>query len=118
MNPKLDFRQDEAMERLGDDIDLLRMLVETFLGEWDAYNDGLVASQTATEAVEMQKAAHRIKGATSTIGLEGLKDVAYEIESDCKATVGPPSEKSQALAKELLGLMEIAKTDLADWLAN
>lgn len=116
MDAKLDFRKEEALERLGDDEDLLRMLIETFLTEWPSYLQALKDAMGQPTALDLKKAAHRVKGASSTIGVEGLRSLAKKIEENCAANTESISPEANQMANELIALLELAKPEMEAWL--
>ncbi|MBT3342510.1 MAG: response regulator [Gemmatimonadetes bacterium] len=69
-----------ALDRMGNDADLLAELVEAFLG--DVPNQlGMLHEATAAEDVErMWRTAHGLKGAAANLGAEQVRATAHRIE--------------------------------------
>ena len=93
----LRWNKDFALEQAADDTDLLQELIEIFkdscTSDFDLIRVGIVNG----DAAQISSAAHSIKGAAASLGLEGIKDVALEMEKDSRG-----------------GGVEVAKNRLAD----
>lgn len=81
---KLNWNRDFALEQAADDTELLQELIDIFkdscVGDFVAIQSGL--EQGDAEAV--CAAAHSIKGAAASLGIEAIRDVAHEIENDSR----------------------------------
>ena len=74
-----------AMEQAADDEELLQELIEIFK---DSCNTDFQALKTSLEEQDPEKicsAAHSIKGAAASLGILGIREIASEIENDCRA---------------------------------
>ena len=69
-----------AKEQSGDDpdllVELLTLLSDSSRSDLQKIKDGLACGDSQAVA----DAAHSIKGAAASLGIEGLRDVAYDIE--------------------------------------
>ena len=97
-----------ALEQAADDRELLQELIEIFKGSLQS--DVLIIEQGLEEgsAAKVRGAAHSIKGAAASLGIEGIKAVALAIEEESR-TGGLEVARSQLpylrlLLKELQAL--------------
>ena len=67
------FSYEAVLSRLGDDVDLLRGVVDTFLKEAPGYVVILRKALDANSEAEARKAIHSLRGAASTVGAVGLE---------------------------------------------
>ena len=79
------FALNELMERVDEDEELIREVLEIFLEDTPSTLEALKAgiSDQSTEAVA--KAAHTLKGASANIAANRLRDQAYELEIKAKS---------------------------------
>ncbi|OGQ86814.1 MAG: histidine kinase [Deltaproteobacteria bacterium RIFOXYD12_FULL_56_24] len=96
----LDWDRNFALEQAGDDEEMLAELLLLFHDSSAAdlvlINEGLVAENAAAVA----DAAHSIKGASASLGVEGVRKIASELEKKGRA-----NDLSQA--RELVEQMAI-----------
>ncbi|HEX9714090.1 MAG TPA: Hpt domain-containing protein [Desulfurivibrionaceae bacterium] len=82
---ELDWDRDFALEQAGDDEEMLAELLVLFrdssASDLARINDGLVAE----DPVAVADAAHSIKGASASLGVEGVRKVAAELEKQGRA---------------------------------
>ncbi len=81
----LRWNKDFALEQAADDTDLLQELIEIFK---DSCTNDVNLIRTGilnTDAEQISSAAHSIKGAAASLGIEGIKDVVLEMEKDSRA---------------------------------
>ena len=97
------------MERLMDDEDLARTVVEGYLDDMPRQIEALRGYLKAGDAANTERQAHTIKGASVAVGGEALCALAFEMEKAAKAgdlesvTARLPELDSQfALLKEAL----------------
>lgn len=69
-----------ALEQAGDDEDILAELLELFRHSARADLEKIKAGAAAKDPVAMGEAAHSIKGASASLGVEAVRVLAYEIE--------------------------------------
>lgn len=97
----LRWNKDFALEQAADDTDLLKELIEIFkescTNDFNLIREGVVNC----DAAQISNAAHSIKGAAASLGLEGIKDVALEMEKDSRGG-GLEVAKSRLLDLEVL----------------
>jgi HPt (histidine-containing phosphotransfer) domain-containing protein len=74
-----------AMEQAADDLDLLQELLTIFKGSLQA--DVLLIEQGLAEGTPAKvcSAAHSIKGASASLGILGIKEIALAIEEESRA---------------------------------
>lgn len=117
MNTPYHFNQAEALSRLGNDKALLTHIVKIFLSELPAYLDELYQASISREPQTIAKAAHRLKGACATIGIESGAKLALTLEK-----AGKNAESIEELIKLSENLKDHmnqqAKPSLEEWLLN
>lgn len=69
-----------ALEQAGDDEEILAELLELFRHSSRSDLDKIRAGAAAGDPVAMGEAAHSIKGAAASLGVEAVRVLAYEIE--------------------------------------
>ena len=76
----LQWNRDFAFEQSGEDeellTELLALLEESSLSDLEK----ITTAQGNGDATTMGEAAHSIKGAAASLGVEGMREVAYELE--------------------------------------
>jgi len=101
----LRWNKDFALEQAADDTDLLQELIEIFkdscANDFNLIKSGIVKQ----DAEQISSAAHSIKGAAASLGIEGIKDVVLEMEKDSRAG-------GIEVAKRLLPDLEILLAEL------
>ncbi len=82
----LDWDRNFALEQAGDDEEMLAELLVLFrdssASDLARINDGLAAE----DAVAVADAAHSIKGASASLGVEGVRKIAAELEKKGRAS--------------------------------
>jgi HPt (histidine-containing phosphotransfer) domain-containing protein len=88
-----------AMEQVDNDEELLQELIAIF--QDSSASDMALLTQAVEKGVpaEARGAAHSMKGAAASLGLEAIRDVAMAIEQDCR-------EGSLIVAREKLPQLE------------
>ena len=98
----LDWDRNFALEQSGDDEEMLAELLVLFrdssASDLARINDGLAAEN----AVAVADAAHSIKGASASLGVEGVRKIATELEK--KGRAGDLSQ-GRELAAQLAALL-------------
>jgi len=74
-----------AMEQSADDEELLVELLTLLRDSSQSDLEKLQSGMAANDADAVADAAHSIKGAAASLGVEGLRDVAYDIEKKGRA---------------------------------
>jgi HPt (histidine-containing phosphotransfer) domain-containing protein len=81
----LQWDRDFAFEQSGEDIELLEellsLLVDSSASDLAKVREGIAAGDGKAVA----EAAHSIKGAAASMGVEGLRQIAYEFEKKGRA---------------------------------
>ncbi len=79
------FDRADFMRRLMDDESLAAAMVESYLADMPAQLDKLKAAIAAGDADAAGKVAHRIKGASASMGAVAFRDAAHELETAGRA---------------------------------
>ncbi len=81
----LEWNRKFALEQTAGDEELLAELLDLFkdssAGDFEALRNGLQADDPAAVAV----AAHSIKGAAASLGLESIRALSWSVEADARA---------------------------------
>ena len=89
LNPRTEeapvFNRFALMERLMNDEELARAVIETFLEDMPVQIEQLKSDAASGEAVRVERQAHKIKGASGNLGAEALCALALAIELASKA---------------------------------
>jgi PAS domain S-box-containing protein len=100
-----DFDRAAALERCGDDAELLRELIDMFLGEIPGWMAALAAAVRDGNAEQVKRLAHTIKGAVGTFGAAPAWEAALRVETLGRegrlADVGPAWQELQAAVGRL-----------------
>ena len=99
----LDWDRNFALEQAGDDEAMLAELLVLFrdssASDLARINDGLAAE----DAVAVADAAHSIKGASASLGVEGVRKIAAELEKRGRAS---DLSQGRELAAQLAALLK------------
>ncbi|MFH1216838.1 MAG: Hpt domain-containing protein [Pseudomonadota bacterium] len=96
-----------ALEQVGDDEELLEELIDLF---YDSSITDLEKIKTASRHADMESmgdAAHSIKGASASLGIEGIRVVSAALE---RAGRDSDREKAESLLPHLEALLAEFKT--------
>lgn len=74
------FNMRQMLEATCDDRELAAQIAEAFVVDTPKQLDGLEAAVACNDARTAERIAHTIKGASATVGGEGLQGVAFECE--------------------------------------
>ena len=74
-----------ALEQSGDDEELLAELLELFRDSGASDLEKIKQGMSAQDAEAVADAAHSIKGAAASLGIEGIRTAAYEVEKAGRA---------------------------------
>ncbi len=91
-----------ALEQVGEDEEILSELLGLLKDTAHNDLDKLKAGSEAGDATAMGDAAHSIKGACANLGVDGLRELAYELE---KAGRGGDLDVAQSMIPELEGMI-------------
>jgi two-component system, sensor histidine kinase and response regulator len=83
--PTSPFDRGALMERLMDDADLMREVLDEFLADIPRQIQGLKSSLETGDARQAERRVHSIKGAAANVAADALRDVAFEAEQVGKA---------------------------------
>jgi HPt (histidine-containing phosphotransfer) domain-containing protein len=94
----LQWNKEFALEQTGDDAELLEELLTLFVDSSAGDLANLRAAVEAGDADQVVRASHSIKGASASLGLETIREVALAMETDARAgSVAVAAEKMDAL---------------------
>jgi len=106
---KLKWDKNFALEQAADDADLLEELIEIFKDSCRNDFRSIEKGIAEKDSELICGAAHSIKGASASLGIEGIRDVALEIESDSRnGSIAAATQKINEL-DELLRLLQQLK---------
>lgn len=105
----LQWDRDFAFEQSGEDEELLAELLALLQESSNSDLEKIITAEASGDAVIMGEAAHSIKGAAASLGVEGVRLVAYDMEK-----AGRDDNLAQASAlipslKELINLLGTLK---------
>jgi CheY-like chemotaxis protein/HPt (histidine-containing phosphotransfer) domain-containing protein len=98
------FDKDEALQRVGGDVDLLRELVEVFLESCPGQLRELREAAAAGDPERMRRTAHAIKGAVSNFGARLAVEAAQRLETMDRDGVASAAQTCAALEDRLARL--------------
>ncbi len=103
---ELDWNKDFALEQAADDADLLNELLEIF--KESSSNDLLLIKEglAKDDTDQVASAAHSIKGASASLGINGINLLARSIEEDSRKGSLEVAKKRLADLEELLGQLK------------
>jgi len=81
----LQWNRDFAMEQAGDDLELLEELLTMLVDSSKSDLAKIAAGLEAGDGDMVADAAHSIKGAAASLGVEGLRELSYEFEKSGRA---------------------------------
>lgn len=80
----LNWNKDFAMEQAADDVELLEELLEIFKDSLKTDIGLIEEGLKELNAEKISGAAHSIKGAAASLGIQGINDVALLVEEDSR----------------------------------
>jgi HPt (histidine-containing phosphotransfer) domain-containing protein len=80
----LNWNKEFAMEQAADDVELLEELLEIFKDSLKVDIGLIEQGLTEKNAEKISGAAHSIKGAAASLGINGINDVAMLVEKDSR----------------------------------
>ncbi len=98
----LNWDKDFAVEQVAGDLDLLHELIDIF---YDSCKKDLASMQKGIKEKNSEQiccAAHSIKGAAASLGMEAIRDIASRVEIDARAGSTVVAERRCAELEELL----------------
>ena len=81
----LKWNKEFALEQAADDMELLLELIEIFKESFQNDLQQLEEALGNNDADQICSAAHSIKGAAASLGIEGIREVALAVEEDSRA---------------------------------
>ena len=99
----LQWNRDFAFEQSGEDEELLEELLSLLQESSQADFERINAAHESGNAEGMGESAHSIKGAAASLGVEGMRDIAYEME---KAGRGGDLQQASAFIAPLKELID------------
>ena len=89
---------------LGLDIDTAQLLIDDFYANWESYKEAMKKAVASDSLEDLRSAAHAIKGASGSLRLDEICDIARELEEKAK------SGESVACGPLLDSLVEAVET--------
>lgn len=96
----------DILERLGGDEEIFAMMIDMYLQDVDSNCAALGAALASGDAVELQRAAHTVKGLLATFSDDSGSAAAFALEQGAKA--GDGSRFAEAVAALQARLREVA----------
>ena len=93
-----------ANEQSGEDSELLQELLDLLRSSSQSDLDKIKDGMAANDGNAVADAAHSIKGAAASLGVEGLRVVAYDIEK--KGRAGEHATVNIDELEELIGMLD------------
>jgi HPt (histidine-containing phosphotransfer) domain-containing protein len=81
----LQWNKEFAIEQSGGDAELLAELLDLLIDTSNSDLEKIKAGLSAGDGNAVADAAHSIKGAAASLGVDGLRDVSYEFEKKGRA---------------------------------
>jgi HPt (histidine-containing phosphotransfer) domain-containing protein len=109
------FNQQVALTRVGGDEELLRELIEVFLGDSPKWLNDLHKAAAEGNAVDLRRAAHTIKGAVGYFGADEAGAAADHLQDlgrggDVAAAVAVVPKLEQALERLTAALRNVGRS--------
>ncbi len=98
----LKWNKEFALEQAADDMELLLELIEIFKGSFENDLQQLEEGLEKNAADMICSAAHSIKGAAASLGIEGIREVALAVEEDSRAGNLEMAQSKLPLLKSLM----------------
>lgn len=98
----LNWDKEFAMEQAADDAELLAELLEIFKDSLKSDVSIIEEGLSEKDAAKISGAAHSIKGAASSLGIQGINDVALKIENDSREGGLTETEANLDTLKDLM----------------
>jgi len=109
-------RMGEALERLDNDAEIYIELIGTYIKMCEADIAELVAKQSTGDSARVQFLAHKIKGASMTVGADDLAKASAEVELALKANPSADVEVAVARVKPVFADTERELVKIRDTL--
>ncbi|WP_457575541.1 Hpt domain-containing protein [Desulfomarina sp.] len=98
----LKWNREFALEQAADDMELLLELLEIFKGSFKNDLQQMEEGLESNDAEKICSAAHSIKGAAASLGIEGIREVALAVEEDSRAGNMEVAQSKLPLLKSLM----------------
>ena len=102
----LQWNKDFALEQTAGDEELLAELLILFRDSSAQDLEQLRRAVATNSPAEVVTAAHSLKGASASLGLEGIRQVALAMESDGRNNSTAVARENLAVMVELIGLLD------------
>ncbi|MCE2680913.1 MAG: Hpt domain-containing protein [Burkholderiales bacterium] len=111
------FRPEEALERLGQDIDLLKHLIFTFQSDFSRQKDCLLDAIGSKHLSQLKKELHCLKGSCAAVGAMGISESIRVMEEQLK--LGKAGwDDAERLGWELLKNLVKVQDEFKAWLKD
>ncbi|MBW2029880.1 MAG: Hpt domain-containing protein [Deltaproteobacteria bacterium] len=109
------FNETKALEVVDGDRDLLKEIIELFLGEHLNDVERLTQGVESGDAHTVERSAHSLKGSVASLGAKRAQEAAYRLERIGKeGRLGEAEAATAALKEELERLVEVLNGYLRD----
>jgi len=105
---ELQWNREFALEQTGGDDDLLQELLDLFRDSSQGDFESLRQAAEAGDAEGVVAAAHSLKGAAASLGIEGIRALALEMETEARnGRVACARDNLERMAKMLAEAREL-----------
>ena len=98
----LNWNKEFALEQVADDAELLQELLDIFKDSLKSDISELEKGLSESSAEKVCSAAHSMKGAAASLGVQGINDVAFKIEEDSRGGGLDVAKENLPVLKDLL----------------
>ena len=109
------FNPEEALERLGNDTELLKHLVFTFQNDFSRQRDGLEDAIGSGNLALLKKELHSLKGSSAAVGASGISEAVKDIEQRIASGQAGWSEAVSA-SRALLQSLQTVQQEFRKWM--
>jgi signal transduction histidine kinase/CheY-like chemotaxis protein/HPt (histidine-containing phosphotransfer) domain-containing protein len=103
-----------CLDRLGGNEELLRRIIQVFLAESQRHFRGLTEALTAGDASQINSLAHRLNGASGSVGANALRQLAAKLEVAAREQTGEQyAEWVAPLSQAFEDLKRVLERELA-----
>ncbi len=103
---RLRWDREFALEQAAEDTELLEELIEIFKKSCKSDFETIEKGIAAGESERVSAAAHSIKGAAASLGIEAIRDIALAIESDSRQGSLETAQERYRELEDLLQLLQ------------
>ena len=112
--PETSWNETEALEAVDGDVELLKVVIDAFLGECDELMSNLAAAIEQEDLPTLRRVAHTIKGATRIFAVSTIHELAAFMEQ--RAAEDEPADFEQMFG-ELSIAIDTLRRELKEYLS-